>query len=101
MVLVELAHPQGSPQVSLVPLINKCDLFKNTPGLAIAPSQVGSRVCLEDFRDFVCALEDNPINIKDRNLPGLSQLSEEFGFQSLEERAGQHERQMAALSSRG
>jgi hypothetical protein len=84
-------------------------------------------VSLEDFRDFVSALEDKPININDRNFPGLSQLSEEFGFQSLskklsvhrsspglsaaqtaeclsrisalEERAGQHERQITALQS--
>jgi hypothetical protein len=127
MVLVELAHPQGSHQVSLVPLINNCDLFKNNPGLAIAPYRVESGVSLEDFRDFVTALEDKPIDIKDRKFPGLSQLSEGFGFQALsmklsvhrrsprlsdagrtevrsrlstlEERAGQHERQMAALQS--
>jgi hypothetical protein len=70
---------------------------------------------------------DKPINIKDRNFPGLSQLSEQFGFQALskklsahrrlpslsaaqtaeflsrisalEERVGQHERQLAALQS--
>jgi hypothetical protein len=84
-------------------------------------------VSLEDFRDFVSALEDKPININDRNFSGLSQLSEEFGFQMLskklsahrrspglssaqtaeclsrisvlEERTGQHERQFAALQS--
>jgi hypothetical protein len=127
MSLVELVHPQGSRQVSVVPLITKCDLFKNNPGLAIAPYQVQSGVSLEDFRDFLSALEDKPININDRNFPGLSQLSEEFGFQVLsmklsthrrsprlssaqtaeclsrisvlEERTGQHEDQLAALQS--
>jgi flagellar biosynthesis/type III secretory pathway ATPase len=67
------------------------------------------------------------MDIKDRNFPGLPQLSEEFGFQALsmklsvhrrspgladaqtaevrsrisalEERAGQHERQITALHS--
>jgi hypothetical protein len=29
MSLTELVHSQGSHQVSVVPLINKCDLFKN------------------------------------------------------------------------
>jgi hypothetical protein len=32
MALVELMHPQGSHPVSIVPLIMKCDLFKNNPG---------------------------------------------------------------------
>jgi hypothetical protein len=125
MALVELVHPQGSHQISVVPLINKCDLFKNNPGLTISPYRVESGISLDDFRDFVSALDDKPINIKNRNFPGLSQLSEEFGFQSLskklsadrrspglssaqtaeclsrisalEERSGQHEHQLAAL----
>jgi hypothetical protein len=93
----------------------------------MAPYKVQSGVSLEDFQDFVSALEDKPINTKDRNFPGLSQLSEEFGFQAmsvklsahrrspglssaqtaeclsrisvLEERTGQHEHQLAALQS--
>jgi hypothetical protein len=84
-------------------------------------------VPLEDFQNFVSSLKDKPINIKDRNFPGLSQLSEEFGFQALlaklsnhrrspglsdaqmaecrscisavEERIGLHEDQLAALQS--
>jgi hypothetical protein len=125
MSLVELVHPQGSQQVSVVPLTKKCDLFKNNPGLILTPYRVQSGVSLEDFQDFVSALEDKPISINDRNFPGLSRLSEEFRFQSLskklsahrrsrrlfsaqtakcrsrisalEERAGQHERQITAL----
>jgi hypothetical protein len=92
MALVELVHPQGSYQVSVGPLTMKCDLFKNNPSLTIAPYQVDSRVSLEDFRDFVSALEDKPINIKDRNFPGLSQLSEEFGFQALLMKLSTHRR---------
>jgi hypothetical protein len=125
MALVELVHPQGSHQVSVVPLINKCDVFKDNPALTIAPYRVQSGVSMDDFQDFVSALEDNSIDIKDRNFPGLSQLSEESGFQTLlaklsahrrspglsdaqtaecrsrisalEKRAGQHEDQLAAL----
>jgi hypothetical protein len=78
MALVELVDSQGSHQVSTVSLINKCDLFKNNPGLVTAPSRVESGVSLEDFRNTVSVLEDKPINIKDRNFSGLSQLSEAF-----------------------
>jgi uncharacterized coiled-coil protein SlyX len=105
----------------------KCNLFKNNPDLVFAPYRIQSGVSLEDFRDFVSALEDKLIKINDRNFPGLSQLSEEFGFQALskkfsahrrspglssaqtaeclsrisvlEERAGQQEYQLAALQS--
>jgi hypothetical protein len=55
-------------------------------------------VSLEDFRDSVSALEAKPININDRNFPGLSQLSEEFGFQSLSKKLSAH-RRSAGLSS--
>jgi hypothetical protein len=83
MALVELVHPQGNPPVSVGPLIMKCDLFKNNPALTITPYRIQSGVSLEDFQDFVTALEDKPMDIKDRNFLGLSQLSEEFGFQAL------------------
>jgi hypothetical protein len=120
-------HPQGSHQVSVVPLVNTCDLFKNNPSPIISPYRVQSEESLEDFGDFVSALEDKPIDINDRNFPGLSQLSKEFGFQSLlkklstyqrspglssaqtaeclsrisalEERASRHERQTTVLRS--
>jgi hypothetical protein len=44
----------------------------------------------EDFRDLTSALEDKPINIKDTTLPGLSQLSEEFGFEVLSAQSSAH-----------
>jgi hypothetical protein len=100
MSLVELVHPQGSYQVSVVPLITKCDLFKTNPGLTVSPYGVQSEVSLEDFRDFVSALEDKPININDRNFPGLSQLSEEFGFQSLLMKLSSHRRSPDGLPRR-
>jgi hypothetical protein len=45
-----------------------------------------------DFRDSVSALENKPININDRNFLRLSQLSEEFGFQSLSKKFSAHRR---------
>jgi hypothetical protein len=40
-------------------------------------------VRLKDVQDFISAMEDTPMGIKDRNFPGLLQLSGEFGFQAL------------------
>jgi hypothetical protein len=98
MSLVRLVHPQCSHQVSVVSLIKKCDLFKNNTSLTIALYRVQSRVSLKDFRDFVCALEDKPISINDRNFPGLSQLSEEFRFRSLSKKLSAH-RKLLRLSA--
>jgi hypothetical protein len=127
MAKVELIHSQRTYQVSVVHLITKCDLFKNNPGLTIAPYHVQSEVSQEDFQEFLSALEGKSIHINDKNFSGLSQLSEEFGFQvflmkisnrqrlstlpdahrvkylshilSLEEQVGQHEYQLAAFQS--
>jgi hypothetical protein len=92
MALVELVHPQDNHYVTVVHLISKCDLFKNNPGLTITPYQVQSEVSLEDFQDFVSALEGKAININDRNFSGLSQLSDEFGFQALSMKLSAHRR---------
>jgi hypothetical protein len=127
MAQVELVHSQGIHQISVVHLITKCNLFKNNPGLTMTPYRVQCEVSLEELQDFISALEDKSININDRNFPGLSQLSEEFGFEvflttlssrrrlpglpeaqrmqylsrisTLEKQAGQHERQLAAFQS--
>jgi hypothetical protein len=93
-------HPQGSHQVSVGSLINKCDLFKNNPGLVTAPSRVESGVSLEDVQNFVSVLEDKSININDRNFLGLLQLSEEFGFQLLSKKLSAHRRSPGLSSAR-
>jgi hypothetical protein len=127
MAQVELVHPQGTHQVSIVHLNTKCDLFKNDPTLAMTPYQVQSEVSLDDFQDFISILKDKPININDKNSTGLLQLFQEFGFHArsgkgsdrqqspglvgsqatecrlrisaLEERSGRHEDQLAVLQS--
>jgi hypothetical protein len=86
-----LVHPQDGHQISVAPLI-KFDLFKNNSGLCITPYRIQSGMSLDDFYNFVSALEDKPIDIKDRNFPGLSQLSEEFGFQALLAKLSAHRR---------
>jgi hypothetical protein len=83
MAQVELIHSQGTYRVSCLHLITECDLFKNNPGLTIRPYQVQSEVSLDDFQDFFSALEAKLFTMNDTNLPGLLQLSEEFGFQIL------------------
>jgi hypothetical protein len=42
MALLELVRTQNSRQVSVVPVIMKCDLFKNNPSLVIVPYLVES-----------------------------------------------------------
>jgi hypothetical protein len=124
MAQVKLISSQGTHQVSVVQLIGKCDLFKSNPGLTMTRYRVQSQASLEDVQDFVSALEDESIHMDNRNFPGLSQLSEEFGCQmvlmeitsrrrlpglpdaqrlkyvslilSLEKRVGQHEHQLEA-----
>jgi hypothetical protein len=83
MDLLELLHQQDNCQVSVVPLIIKCDRFKNHPKFTIIPYRFQFGVSLEDFQDFVSVLDDKPIDIKNSNFPRLSQLFEEFGFQAL------------------
>jgi hypothetical protein len=91
-VLVKLVRPQDSHQVLVILLIMKSYLFKNNPGLVILPYRVESRVRLKNVQDFIFALEDTPMGIKDRNFPGLSQLSGEFGFQALSMKLSGHRR---------
>jgi hypothetical protein len=55
--------------MGVLPLITKCDLFKNNPGLVIVPSRLQSAESLKDFQDFVSKLEDKAINITDKNFP--------------------------------
>jgi hypothetical protein len=83
MALVTLVHPREVRQISAVPLLLKCDLFKDNPGLVGSPYTVTTSVPLNVFQDFVCALEDKPIDITPKNFFGLSELTREFGFSGL------------------
>jgi hypothetical protein len=64
-------------------MLAKCNLFRNNPKLAAVPHPLQSSVSLAAFRDFVSALTGNEIEITSHNLPALSQLSQEFGFDDL------------------
>jgi hypothetical protein len=73
----------------------------------MTPYRVQSGVSLADFQDFVSALEDKQINISNKNIPGLLQLSSEFGFQVLLGKLASHQQfqglvnsQMAGCQSR-
>jgi hypothetical protein len=85
MASVVLVHPQETRQVSGLQLITKCDLFRNDLTLVVSPYNIKSSVFVEDFREFVSAIEDRPIKITVSNISGLSLLSKEFGFESLTE----------------
>jgi hypothetical protein len=54
-------------------IFNGCDLLKKNPSLTVSPYRIQSTM----------SVEDKLINIHNRNFPGLSQLSGQFGFQTL------------------
>jgi hypothetical protein len=83
MASVTLIHIEDRTTISIRQAINKCSLFENNPALAASPYQVQSPGSLLTFREFVSALEGNPIKITDTNFTGLEQLSREFGFSEI------------------
>jgi hypothetical protein len=97
--LVKLVHPQDGHQVSVVALIAKCDLFTNKHRLTIAPYDVQSEVSLQDVQDFVSILVGKTSKINDKNPPGLSQLSDEFGFRALLRKLLGHRRSPGLMDS--
>jgi hypothetical protein len=78
-----LLHPETSCKVSIEQLNTKCNLFQNNPLFTGNSYQVRSVASLPIFRDFVSALEGNPIEITAFNVAGLLRLSQEFGFGEL------------------
>jgi hypothetical protein len=80
---VVLIHPVQSFKVSTRLIVLKCGLFADNPSLTTSPYAVRSQVSLEDFREFVSALEGHAIKIKKDNIKGLSALCGEFGFRDL------------------
>jgi hypothetical protein len=90
MTRLDLVHPQGTCQVFIVSLIAKCNLFKNNPMLLEAPYHLPSSVPLAALRNFVSALEDNPLDINDSNITGVFQLCDEMGFASLARQLSVH-----------
>jgi hypothetical protein len=80
---VTLVHPHETFQVLARLLVLKCDLFTDDPTLASSPYTLKSRISLDDFREFVSALEGTTATITNNNFKGLSQLCEEFRFRDL------------------
>jgi hypothetical protein len=78
-----LVHPEERREIPASQAIAKCTLFQKNPGLSNSRSRVRLSVPLSIFRQFVLALEGNPIEITSTNSSRLSQLSEEFGFEDL------------------
>jgi hypothetical protein len=83
MATVTLVHPAVTSQVSRRELFNNATLFESHPELLRQPYAIKSVVSLPVFTEFVSALNDKPITITNENFDGLSQLSREFGFNSL------------------
>jgi hypothetical protein len=83
MALVTLIHPREQAHVSVVPLVNKCTLFRNSPALLTAAYRVESPIPASVFRGFVTGLEGGAVEITAANWAPLSLVSDEFGFDSL------------------
>jgi hypothetical protein len=78
-----LVHPNATVQVPVRLVVSKCDLFVDDPGLTAFPYHLKSRVSVNDFREFVSALEDRTVKVTKDNFRGLLHLSEEFRFRAL------------------
>jgi hypothetical protein len=83
---VELVHPQETLKVPVRTLVLKCNLFADNPVLAGAPYSVRAPVSVDDFRQFVLALEDKDVEVTNANFGALSLLCDEFRFFGLYER---------------
>jgi hypothetical protein len=83
MPMNSLVHPEDQGEVPAVQAIKKCGLFQNNTILTSDPYSLQSTVSLSIFREFGSALEGNSIEITARNIPGVSQLCEKFGFRDL------------------
>jgi hypothetical protein len=81
--LVELVHPAEARAISRQRLQDNCTVFQQDIRLLDHPYALKSKVGINDFRDFVAALEDRPVRITVKNFPGLFRLSDEFGFDVL------------------
>jgi hypothetical protein len=80
MALMVMMSLQVNHHVFVVHLINKGDLVKNNSGFIVTAYRIQSDVTLEGFRKIVSALEDRPLNTKERNCVRLSQRVEDSAF---------------------
>jgi hypothetical protein len=83
---LELVHPREALKIPIQTLVLKCNLFADDPKLARTPYSVRAPVSVDDFRQFVLALEDQDVEVTNMNFGGLSLLCDEFRFAALSER---------------
>jgi uncharacterized coiled-coil protein SlyX len=69
--------------VGLRPLIANCDLFANRDVPTSSPYCVMPNVPLDGFRQFIEGIEGKAIKVTNQNILSLTQLCDEFGFQTL------------------
>jgi hypothetical protein len=82
---LNLVHPRETLKVPVRTLMIKCNLFIDDPVLAAAPYSVRAPVSVDDFRQFVWALEGQNVEVTNANIGGLSLLCDEFRFEALSE----------------
>jgi hypothetical protein len=69
--------------VGLRPLIANCDLFADGDPVTTSPYRIKSKVPLKVFQQFVKAIEGEAVEVTSQNFSCLTQLCDEFGFQTL------------------
>jgi hypothetical protein len=80
-----LIHPCKILTVSVPTLMLKCIIFTDDPVLTGVPYSVRAPVSVDDFRQFIFALEGKDTEVRNVNFGGLSVLCDEFRFNGLSE----------------
>jgi hypothetical protein len=83
MAKVKLIHPQQRVEISGRILVQKSDLFTDNLAFITFPYTLKSQVSIVSFQDFVAAVDDKAVTIKNNNFSGLSRLCDEFRFRDL------------------
>jgi hypothetical protein len=65
---VSLVHPREMVKVLARTLVLKCKLFADDPTLLATPYALKSSVSVDDFRQFVSALEGDAVAVTNKNI---------------------------------
>jgi hypothetical protein len=80
MIASQLGHPELSLPVHRIRLLAACTTFLDNPTLVSSLYPVWSSVDVDNFRRFVDAMNQAPLDIADANTADLSSLAIGFGF---------------------
>jgi hypothetical protein len=81
--LLTLVRSEEMFKISALQVMNKCNLFKNTPALLLSPDMVQFPVRLATFQELISAFEEKIITITDISFTEIHRLCESFGFSEI------------------